>query len=86
MRIFAGNVREGLGKLSKNTQNRDSEAVHLKLDELTRSIDAARNALVGSEDLPEKRLDEIQEEFDQIAHEARNGSSHDRIHHSQNDV
>jgi low affinity Fe/Cu permease len=47
----------------QNTQNRESKALHLKLDELIRSIDAARNGLIDSEDLSDKELDRLEGEF-----------------------
>lgn len=47
----------------QNTQNRDSKALHLKLDELIRSIDAARNGLIDSEDLSDQELDRLEREF-----------------------
>jgi len=49
--------------LIQNTQNRDSRAVHLKLDELIRSIKSARNEMVGLEDLSDAELDQLQREF-----------------------
>ncbi len=45
--------------LIQNTQNRDSEAVQLKLDELLRSTQGAHNALLEIEELSEDELDEI---------------------------
>jgi low affinity Fe/Cu permease len=45
--------------LIQNTQNRDSEAVQLKLDELLRSTQGAHNALLEIEELSEEELDEI---------------------------
>src|SRR5215213_6019798 len=42
--------------LIQNTQNRDSLAVHLKLDELIHAIDAADNALIEAEDETDKEL------------------------------
>jgi low affinity Fe/Cu permease len=47
----------------QNTQNRDSRAVHLKLDELIRVIKEARNELVDVEDKADEVLDKYQEEF-----------------------
>ena len=44
--------------LIQNTQNRDSEAVHVKLDELIRSHESAHNALLDLEDLEEAELDQ----------------------------
>ena len=40
--------------LIQNTQNRDSRTVHLKLDELIRSVRHARNEMVGVEDLSDE--------------------------------
>src|ERR1700736_5742622 len=40
--------------LIQNTQNRDSQAMHLKLDELIRAIDGAHNALLNLENLGER--------------------------------
>src|SRR6188508_3011955 len=40
--------------LIQNTQNRDSRAIHLKLDELIRSSRGARNGLIDSEDLSDQ--------------------------------
>ncbi len=47
----------------QNTQNRDSKAIHLKLDELIRSIRGARNGLIDSEDLPDTEIDRLEREF-----------------------
>jgi low affinity Fe/Cu permease len=49
--------------LIQATQNRDSEAIHLKLDELIRAVSKARTSLVGLENLPEDELKELQSEF-----------------------
>jgi low affinity Fe/Cu permease len=49
--------------LIQNTQNRDAKAIHLKLDELIRSVKGARNALVDLEDLSEAELKKLEEEF-----------------------
>jgi low affinity Fe/Cu permease len=50
--------------LIQNTQNRDSKAIHLKLDELLRAVEDARTGLVDLEDLPEADLDRLQHEFE----------------------
>ena len=47
----------------QNTQNRDSRAIHLKLDELIRAVDAARNRLLDVEDLPDEELARLALEF-----------------------
>ena len=49
--------------LIQNTQNRDAKAIHLKLDELIRSIDKARNSLVDLEDLSDDELARLETEF-----------------------
>ena len=49
--------------LIQNTQNRDAKAIHLKLDELIRSLDGARNGLVDLEDCTDEELAQLQEAF-----------------------
>jgi low affinity Fe/Cu permease len=58
--------------LIQNTQNRDSEAMQLKLDELIRSLDSARNETLDLEELEEAELDRLRESYEQLADEARN--------------
>ena len=52
--------------LIQNTQNRDAKVIHLKLDELIRVLDKARNHLVDLEDLSEAELDRLQKEFEKL--------------------
>ncbi len=47
----------------QNTQNRDSKALHLKLDELIRAMAGARNELVDLEELSDKELEKLEREF-----------------------
>lgn len=49
--------------LIQNTQNRDAKAIHLKLDELIRGVQGARNRLVDLENLSDDELARLQEEF-----------------------
>src|SRR5215207_5121922 len=49
--------------LIQNTQNRDARAIHLKLDELIRSIKGARNRLVDLENCSDEEIAEIEAEF-----------------------
>ncbi len=49
--------------LIQNTQNRDAQAIHLKLDELLRAMKGARNAFVNLENMSDEELQQIQEEF-----------------------
>jgi low affinity Fe/Cu permease len=57
--------------LIQATQNRDSEAVHLKLDELIRAMNGAHNALLDLEELEQKDLDKIRENYLALAKSAR---------------
>ena len=52
--------------LIQNTQNRDAEAIQLKLDELLRAVTAARTSLVDLEDMPDDELDRLRKEFQQL--------------------
>jgi low affinity Fe/Cu permease len=58
--------------LIQNTQNRDSEAVQVKLDELIRAIEGADNALLDLEELEDDDLDRLREDYEKLAREARN--------------
>ena len=49
--------------LIQTTQNRDSKAIHLKLDELIHVISKARNKLIDAEDLTDEELDKLDAEF-----------------------
>src|SRR5260221_13326448 len=50
----------------QNTQNRDSKAIHLKLDELIRAQLGARDDLVSLEELSDRELVDLEAEFRQI--------------------
>lgn len=57
--------------LIQNTQNRDTEALQLKLDELIRSTRGAKNLLLDLEELDDKDLDKIRDDFEKLAVKAR---------------
>ncbi len=57
--------------LIQNTQNRDSAAMHIKLDELIRSHGDAQNALLDLEELEEKELTRMRDDYQRLAEEAR---------------
>ena len=57
--------------LIQNTQNRDSEAMQVKLDELIRATRGAQNALLDLEELEEDELDRIKASYEKIAERAR---------------
>jgi low affinity Fe/Cu permease len=52
--------------LIQNTQNRDSKAIQLKLDELIRSVAGARNRLIDLETLSDEDLQKLQDEFQRL--------------------
>ena len=56
--------------LIQNTQNRDAEAMQLKLDELIRAIGGAKNAMLDLEDLDQEQLDELREGYQKLANAA----------------
>jgi low affinity Fe/Cu permease len=49
--------------LIQNTQNRDARATQLKLDELLRAVELARNSMVNLEDLTDQELDALEQDF-----------------------
>ncbi len=57
--------------LIQNTQNRDTEAVQIKLDELIRAVKGARNEVLDLEEMDEQELDKIREEYLDLADHAR---------------
>jgi low affinity Fe/Cu permease len=52
--------------LIQNTQNRDAKAMQLKLDELIRASDAARNQLIHLEAMSDSDLDALEQEFQRV--------------------
>jgi low affinity Fe/Cu permease len=56
--------------LIQNTQNRDAKAIHLKLDELIRSVKGARNHLVNLEEFTDDELANLQKQFEQVRRHA----------------
>jgi low affinity Fe/Cu permease len=57
--------------LIQATQNRDSEAMQLKLDEIIRAIGNAKNELLDIEELEESDLTRIRKQYEEIARKAR---------------
>jgi low affinity Fe/Cu permease len=57
--------------LIQNTQNRDSEAMQLKLDELIRAVQGAHNALLDLEELTQADLDQLRTRYEALARQAR---------------
>jgi low affinity Fe/Cu permease len=62
--------------LIQNTQNRDSKAAHLKLDEIIRALKGARNELIDLEKLADKDLASLEKQFERVRKKAeRNGNN-----------
>lgn len=57
--------------LIQNTQNRDTEAIQVKLDELIRVTNGAHNVLLDLEELEEEELDAFREKYEALAKSAR---------------
>lgn len=57
--------------LIQNTQNRDTEAIQIKLDELIRANEAATNTLLDLEELDERSLDAYRQQYEALAQKAR---------------
>ena len=52
--------------LIQSTQSRDTRALHLKLDELIRVNQQARNSLLNLEDLSEAEIEQVKKTFDRL--------------------
>ena len=57
--------------LIQNTQNRDTEALQIKLDEIIRSLETANNSLLDLEEMDDGELDRIREEYAVLARKER---------------
>lgn len=55
----------------QNTQNRDTEAIQVKLDELIRSTQGAHNALLDLEELDEDQINAFRDKYEELASAAR---------------
>jgi low affinity Fe/Cu permease len=68
--------------LIQNTQNRDARAIHLKLDELIKGVEGARNRLVDLEDMDDDELERLQTEFERL----RNREERKQVQHAVADA
>jgi low affinity Fe/Cu permease len=64
--------------LIQNTQNRDTEALQIKLDELIRAVKGAHDALLDLEELDEEELDLIRADYIKLAKKARSKAGKNR--------
>jgi low affinity Fe/Cu permease len=57
--------------LIQNTQNRDTDAIQIKLNEIIRALEGAHNAVVSLEDLEEEQLALLRQKYSALAEHAR---------------
>jgi low affinity Fe/Cu permease len=67
MNTLASQVTFLIAFLLQNTQNRDTRALQLKLDELLRATHGARTSLVNLESFSDEELGRLKEEFERIS-------------------
>jgi low affinity Fe/Cu permease len=58
--------------LIQNTQNRDARAIHLKLDEIIKSIDKAHNEMIDIEHLSDEELQRLADRYQKVREECDN--------------
>jgi low affinity Fe/Cu permease len=64
--------------LIQNTQNRDARAIHLKLDQIIKSIDQAHNKMIDIEHLSDEELQKLSNKFQKVREECDNRSKRSR--------
>ncbi len=57
--------------LIQNTQNRDAKAINLKLDEIIRALQEARNGMIDLENASDEQLDEVENQFHELSEELK---------------
>ena len=66
--------------LIQNTQNRDARAIHLKLDEIIKSIDQAQNEMIDIEHLSDAELQKLADKYQRVREECDNRRQRTRKH------
>ena len=69
--------------LIQNTQNRDSKAVNLKLDEIIRAVKGARNQLINLEGLSDEDLKNLEKQFERVRKKAEWDGENGRVEPSK---
>ena len=64
--------------LIQNTQNRDARAIHLKLDEIIKSIDKAHNEMIDIEHLSDAELQRLTDKYQKVREECDVRSRHSK--------
>lgn len=72
--------------LIQSTQNRDAEAVHIKLDELLRVTPGAHNVLLNLEEMEESDLARLRAAYIRLAEQARSGANEGRSYDGVPDI
>jgi low affinity Fe/Cu permease len=67
--------------LIQNTQNRDARAIHLKLDEIIKSIDQAQNEMIDIEHLSDEELQKLADKYQKVREECDNRSQRRKQKH-----
>jgi low affinity Fe/Cu permease len=61
-------------QLIQNTQNRDARAIHLKLDEIVKSIDQAQNEMIDVEHLSDEELQKLADKYQKVREQCESRS------------
>lgn len=72
--------------LIQNSQNRDSKALQLKLDELIHAVSGARDSLLDLEELSQEELEEIRTRYILMAASARKAGARSEVQESTPNV
>jgi low affinity Fe/Cu permease len=72
--------------LIQNSQNRESEATQIKLDELIRAMKGAENALLDLEEMTLEDLDKIRKKYEDLAKQARKELRSRKFRPGENDL
>jgi low affinity Fe/Cu permease len=72
--------------LIQNTQNRDARAIHLKLDEIIRSIRHAHNDMIDIEKLSDEELEELTKHYERIREECDHRKAGQKLHEAKDKI